>query len=163
MEYNFIQDDIVVKIARTGKEFEDGCGLFRRYAQTLDLDLGFQNFPEELEKIDQLYNKPGGALLIAYKDEIAIGCVAVREQIPGTAELKRLYVHEDYRNYKIGRKLLDLSIGIAKELGYKSIRLDTLPNQTEAQRLYRSFGFYEIAAYRFNPVPGTVYMEKKLD
>jgi hypothetical protein len=34
---------------------------------------------------------------------------------------------------------------------------------TKAQNLYRSFGFYEIAPYRFNPVKETVFMEKKLD
>jgi ribosomal protein S18 acetylase RimI-like enzyme len=59
-------------------------------------------------------------------------------------------------------KLLDLIIEIAKELNYKSIRLDTLPTMTKAQNLYRSFGFSEIPSYRFNPVSGTVFMEKKL-
>jgi len=32
----------------------------------------------------------------------------------------------------------------------------------EALGLYYSFGFSDIAAYRFNPVPGSVYLEKDL-
>ena len=101
-------------------------------------------------------------MLLAYKDEIVVSCAGVREQYHDIAELKRLYVRPEYRSYKIGRKLLELALEIAKELHYKQIRLDTIPSQTQAQNLYHSFGFYEIPPYRFNPVEGAVYMEKKL-
>jgi len=74
-----------------------------------------------------------------------------------------MFVQPEYRQFKIGKKLLELAIDIAKNLGYKRIRLDTLPTMTKAQSLYRSFGFYEIDAYRFNPVEETIFMEKKLD
>jgi putative acetyltransferase len=73
-----------------------------------------------------------------------------------------MYVQTKYRGHQIGRKFLELSIDIAKELNYSKIRLDTLPGMTQAQNLYRTFGFYEIPAYRFNPITGTVYMEKTL-
>ena len=71
-----------------------------------------------------------------------------------------MYVLSEYRQFKIGRRLLELAIDIATDLKNKLIRLDTLPTMTKAQALYRYFGFYEIASYRFNPVNGTVYMEK---
>jgi putative acetyltransferase len=76
--------------------------------------------------------------------------------------LKRMYVDPDFRKNKIGRKLLEQCIETATSLGYKKLRLDTLPDMLQAQALYRAFGFYEIPAYRFNPVKGTVYMEKLL-
>ena len=157
------KEEIVFKIANTEKEFEDGRYLYQQYANSLDFDLSFQNFSEELETIGQQYNKPKGALLLAYKNEIPVGCVGIREHEHNTSELKRLYVRPDYRSYKIGKKLLELALDIAKQLHYKYIRLDTISSQSQAQNLYRSFGFYEISPYRFNPISGTVYMEKKLD
>ncbi|MEP6617581.1 MAG: GNAT family N-acetyltransferase [Ginsengibacter sp.] len=154
--------EIVIKTASTKRDFDNGRALFMQYADSLEFDLGFQNFSEELKTIDQQYNNPKGALLLAYRKEMAVGCVGIREYDDDTAELKRLYVSPEYRNYKIGRKLLEMAIGIAKNLHYHHIRLDTAPGQEQAQNLYRVFGFYEIPSYRFNPVMGTVYMEKKL-
>jgi ribosomal protein S18 acetylase RimI-like enzyme len=155
-------EDILFKIATTNQEFEDGRNLFQQYAESLDVDLGFQDFPTELKTIDKQYKKPKGTLLLAYKNNTPVGCVGIREFDKDAAELKRMYVQTEYRKYKIGMKLLELIVEIAKELNYKSIRLDTLPTMTKAQNLYRSFGFSEIQPYRFNPVNGTVFMEKKL-
>jgi len=155
-------EDIFFKIANTNEEFEDGRNLFQQYAGSLDIDLGFQDFSNELKTIEIQYNKPKGALLLAYTNNIAIGCAAIREIDKDIAELKRMYVQAEYRKYKIGMRLLELIIEVAKKLDYKTIRLDTLPTMTKAQELYRSFGFSEIPTYRFNPVNGTVFMEKKL-
>ena len=154
--------DISYKAASTSREFEDGKNLFQQYANSLDIDLSFQDFTKELKTIDKQYNKPKGALLLAYKKNIAVGCVGIRELDKDTAELKRMFVQVEYRKYKIGIKLLELAIEIAKEFSYKTIRLDTLPTMTQAQSLYRSFGFHEIPPYRFNPVSETIFMEKKL-
>jgi len=44
------------------------------------------------------------------------------------------------------------------------MRLDTIRGQMgEAVALYRQFGFYEIEAYRFNPIPDALYMELNLN
>ena len=88
--------------------------------------------------------------------------MALRSWDKETAELKRMFVRPAYRGNKLGHRLLERIIEIAKELGYKSILLDTLPAMTEALRLYRLYGFSEIPPYRFNPVEGAVFMEKKL-
>jgi ribosomal protein S18 acetylase RimI-like enzyme len=160
--YKKATGNFLFKIASTRREFRDGRNLFQQYVNLLDIDLGFQDFSNELKTIDKQYSRPKGALLLAYENNIAVGCVGIRELDGSTAELKRMYVKAEYRNYKIGRKLLELAIDIAKELNYASIRLDTLPGMAQAQNLYRAFGFYEIPSYRFNPVNGTVYMEKKL-
>ena len=117
----------------------------------------------ELITLHKQYNKPRGALLLAYYNKLTIGCAAMRELNTETAELKRMFVQPEYRKHKIGQRLLELIIGIAKEFNYHTIRLDTLPGMTQAQTLYRAFGFYEIPAYRYNPDKGTVYMEKKLN
>lgn len=149
-------------IAHTTAEFDDARNLFQQYAASLNIDLSFQNFAAELRALEAQYGAPKGAVVLAYKDETPIGCVGIRENEPGIAELKRMYVKPDYRRYKIGMKLLTLALETATELNYTFIRLDTLASMTPAINLYRSFGFYDIAPYRFNPIEGAVYMEKKL-
>lgn len=157
------QEEIDFKPAETRQDFKDAKDLFKQYAKSLPVDLSFQNFTNEMKEIHKQYNNPTGALLLAYLNEKAIGCVALRQFDNSIAELKRMYIQPEYRQLKIGKRFLKWAIDIAKNLHYKSIRLDTLPTMTEAQHLYRSFGFNEIQPYYFNPVKGTVFMEKKLN
>lgn len=161
MEY--IQPDVMrFCIAKTTSEFDDARNLYQQYAASLNIDLSFQDFDAELRALEVQYSAPKGAVVLVYKEETPIGCVGIRENAAGIAELKRMFVLPDYRQYKIGKKLLNIALETASALGYTFIRLDTLPSMTPAINLYRSVGFYDIAPYRFNPVEGAVYMEKKL-
>lgn len=153
---------ITYRIATTNENFETGKLLFEEYARSLNTDLSFQNFSKELDTINQQYHKPSGGLLLVFYDDQPVGCAGIRRLDDHTAELKRMYVKDDYRGLKIGVALLQRSIDLAKALGYKKLRLDTLANMTKAQQLYQSFGFYEIDAYRYNPLAGTIYMERDL-
>lgn len=38
----------------------------------------------------------------------------------------------------------------------------SVPSMGRAQDLYRSLGFREIQPYRFNPIPGTAFLELRL-
>ena len=155
--------DISFKVAETPQEFAEGAILFQQYAQFIGIDLSFQNFEEELKTIDKQYNKPEGTLLIAYDGTKPIGCVALRKWDIKTAELKRMFVQQEYQGHKIGRKLLEQVLQIAQALNYRQVKLDTLSTMEGALKLYRSYGFSEILPYRFNPIEGTVYMEKILE
>jgi ribosomal protein S18 acetylase RimI-like enzyme len=157
-----VKKEIICKIAHTGDEFEQARFLFKEYADALGVDLSFQEFEKELETIHVQYNKPDGGLLLVYSDSNPIACAAVRRLEDETAELKRMYVKSEFRGFRIGVELLQRSLSLAQVLGYKKIRLDTLENMVKAQELYKSFGFYIIRPYRFNPISGTVYMEKIL-
>src|SRR6478736_2810150 len=145
---------ITYKVADTEATFEDGRRLFSAYVASLGIDLSFQDFSGELDTIAHQYNAPTGALLIAYADGQAVGCVGVRKIEDGVAELKRMYVQDAYRGYGIGVQLMERSLQLAAKLGYQKIRLDSLQHMTKAMALYRSYGFYEIPAYRFNPLEG---------
>jgi ribosomal protein S18 acetylase RimI-like enzyme len=154
--------NISFRIADTNQEFAAGASLFQQYAGFIGIDLSFQNFAEELNTIDKQYMKPQGSLIIAYDGTKAIACVALRRWDIETAELKRMFVLQEYQGHKIGLRLLEQILGIAQKLGYKKVRLDTLSSMEAALKLYRSFGFYEIPAYRFSPIEETIYMEKVL-
>lgn len=152
-----------IKIAGTDDDFEQGKILFEEYAGSLDFDLGYQDFKKELNTIAEQYKEPEGALLLCFiDDKNAAGCAGVRKFSEGVAELKRLYVKPGYRSLKIGKRLLESAIDTAKQLNYKFIRLDTVPGQTKAQELYHYLGFYEIEPYRYSPIEGTIYFEKRL-
>lgn len=154
--------DIIYKRACTLKDFYDGRLLFQEYADSIGIDLSFQDFDRELEIIDLQYNKPDGVLIIAYSSEKAAGCAGIRKLNSDTAELKRMFVRPEFRGKMIGRSLLELCIKISEEFSYKKIRLDTLPGMMHAQKLYYTYGFYEIPPYRFNPVEVSVFLEKVL-
>lgn len=153
---------VTYRIANTNEDFETGKKLFEEYAHFLNVDLSFQNFSKELDTINLQYDKPSGGLVLAFCDDLPAGCAGIRLLDNDTAELKHMYVKDDYRGLKIGVELLQRSIDLAKTLGYQKLRLDTLANMTKAQQLYKSFGFYGIDAYRYNPLEGTIYMEKDL-
>jgi putative acetyltransferase len=132
--------------------------LFREYAASLGRDLSFQDFERELAELPDFYR----AIVLAEVEGEIVGCAAVREFEPGVAELKRLYVRPAARGRGLGRALSIEAIARARADGFTSIRLDTLPEMTEATALYRSLGFKEISAYRHNPIPGTQFFELEL-
>jgi len=67
----------------------------------------------------------------------------------------------EYRGKQIGKVLVEIIINDAKEIGYKSMLLDTIPALKTAIALYESMGFYKIPPYNNSPVDKTVFM--KLD
>jgi ribosomal protein S18 acetylase RimI-like enzyme len=136
--------------------------LFEEYAASLEVDLCFQGFEQELAALPGDYARPNGRLLLAcWNDEVA-GCVALRRIGTHVCEMKRLYVRPAYRSHGVGRALALRVIGEARQAGYRSMRLDSLPSMKSALRLYRTLGFQDIAPYRDNPVEGTAFLELQL-
>jgi ribosomal protein S18 acetylase RimI-like enzyme len=150
--------------ARSPAEIAAVRELFVEYSAWLGFSLAYQNFDEELASLPGKYAGPTGRLLLARVDEVAAGCGAIRQLETSVCEMKRLFVKPEFRGYGLGRKLADTLIAEAREIGYSTMRLDTVAEKMgDAVRLYRALGFHEIPAYYSGALAGTVYFELLLN
>ena len=141
--------------------------IFREYADSLQVDLCFQNFDAELAALPGDYAAPSGALLLALVDGQLAGCGALRAlpeaDYPNACEMKRLYVRPAFRRFGLGRLLAQALMDVATQAGHSTLLLDTLDDMEAARGLYVSLGFEEIPPYYFNPIPGAHYLKVALD
>lgn len=148
------------------EELDAVRAIFLEYAESLGVDLCFQQFDEELASLPGEYAPPRGALLLASVDGEIAGCCALRPldtaDYPNAAEMKRLYVRKPFRNFGLGRQLAEATLDAAREAGYASVLLDTLDEMEAARALYEELGFQEIPPYYHNPIPGAHYLKATL-
>jgi len=140
------------------------AALFAAYAASLPVDLGYQDFTAELAALPGKYAPPAGALILArLADGTAVGCVGLRSlTAEGCCEMKRLYLTDAARGTGLGRALTLAIVARARAIGYRELRLDTLPSMAAAIALYRQLGFVEIAPYYAPTPPGTLFMALRL-
>lgn len=152
-----------ITAAQAKTDYDTGKKIFLEYAESLGFSICFQNFEQELADIQVQYNAPNGCLLLVKEGDEAVGCAGLRRWQGDIAELKRMYLKPSRRGQGMGRRLLGSALQHARQLGYRRVRLDTLPSMQAAIALYREAGFKHIPAYRENPFPDTLYLEKELD
>lgn len=154
---------VTIADARVPADLAVVKALFLEYADSLGFSLCFQGFDEELARLPGKYARPAGRLLLAKAGRDVAGVVALRPLEPDMCEMKRLYVRPAFRGRRIGEALVDRAIMDARAIGYRALRLDTLPDRMAAAvALYRARGFVDIPAYYANPVAGMAYMELAL-
>ncbi len=152
-----------IQPARTPADLDAARVLFQAYASSLDIDLAYQGFTDELATLPGKYAPPAGDILLARDpDGKSVGCVAVRPLDPDICEMKRLYVTPAGRGTGLGRTLANAIIATATNLGYREIRLDTLSTMHAALTLYRGLGFVPIAPYYATPISDTVFLGLQL-
>lgn len=177
--------NVVIVTAVEPHEIEASRSIFREYANSLDVDLCFQNFEDELAMLPGDYAEPRGALLLALIDaspadaddptQVRRGdgrlahvaaCCALRPldaaDYPNAAEMKRLYVRPAFRGMGLGRQLAEAVLDAARGAGYASVLLDTLDDMEAARTLYEDLGFEEVPPYYHNPIAGSHYLKVDL-
>jgi GNAT superfamily N-acetyltransferase len=153
---------IDIRPARIPDDLPQVRQLFRAYAEGLGFDLAFQDFEAEVAALPGKYAEPAGRLLLAWRGDQAIGCVALRPVDATTAEMKRLYVLPGERGGQLGRRLAERICDEARAAGYARICLDTIPSMAAAVALYRSLGFEPTAPYVYNPMPEALFLARAL-
>jgi GNAT superfamily N-acetyltransferase len=151
-----------IRQAITQEEIALARFLFEEYAAWLGVDLSYQGFAAELAGLPGAYAAPRGRLLLAFVGSDVSGCVALRPIGDEVCEMKRLFVRSGFRGQGIGKLLGERIVQEARDIGYRTMRLDTLPSMHAGIRLYEGLGFVRCAAYYETPLAETVFMELKL-
>ncbi len=147
---------------------DDARRLFEEYQRLLGEQMCSYTLPGEIASLPAPYERPTGVLLLA-RDESgeALGCVGVRQYMPQTCEIKRLFVRPDARGHGLGRALMRAALDHARVIGYIEARVTTLPDSmVAALRLYRALGFREAEPPedfdRTQDVPTLAFMSRRL-
>ncbi len=158
--------DIQLFYPETPEHWHEVRTLFEEYAHSLNVDLCFQNFEQELAELPGDYAPPRGALVLAVVDGAYAGCCAMRPldtcDYTNASEMKRLYVRKAFRGFGLGRQLAERILDAARMAGYDNILLDTLDDMESARALYAELGFKEIPPYYHNPIAGAHYLKAEL-
>ncbi len=143
----------------TPEHIEMVRSLFQAYQSELPAQYRFADW--EWLNLPGEYAPPRGTLLPAMVAGQSAGCVGLRPfPVEGACEMKRLYVRPDFRGEKLGKRLIEEIIPVARRLGYTRLRLDTHPDSMRsAIELCRRFGFEEVGDEAVPHVAGLSYME----
>lgn len=126
---------------RNGHDYIDEVkDLFVEYVRSLGVSASVREF----HGLEDKYKGEGEALYIAFIDNKPAGCVALRNVDSKTAAMKRLYVRPAFRHSSLGTNMAKLVVEDAREFGYKTLLLDTLPSMENAKELYTTLGFKKL-------------------
>lgn len=149
----------MIRLKRTNSDDTD----FKNLVVLLDQDLkirdgedhGFYNQFNTTNAIKHV--------IVFYENDIAVGCGAFREKEKDTVEIKRMFVHPDYRKKGIASTLLAALETWAAEINYKYTILETGKKQPEAINLYQKQGYQRIPNYPpYETMDNSVCMKKTL-
>lgn len=100
-------------------------------------------------------------VVIAYDNDVPAGCAGFKRYNADTAEVKRVFIKNEYRGKGIAKQLINSLEKRAKEKGYGKLVLETGKQLTEANGLYGKIGFTPIPNYgQYKDMPESVCMEK---
>lgn len=149
----------MIRLIRT----DSGNTDFIRLVKYLDADLAERDGEEHLfysqfNKVDLIRH-----VVIAYHNNIAISCGAIKKYDPKTMEIKRMFTSPENRGKgTAGLILLELE-NWASEMNFEKCILETGKRQSEAIRLYKKSGYDIIPNYgQYAGIENSVCFKKDL-
>ena len=129
----------------------DAAALVAEYADeamALEAFLGeahaFREIDTERRGMFANYHPPVGRFLVAHVDSVAAGCAAVVRRDVDIAELRGVFVRPPYRGAGLGAALVTGAIRVARELGYRTLYLESHRSMQAAHRRYAEAGFVRV-------------------
>jgi GNAT superfamily N-acetyltransferase len=149
----------MIKLIRTNSDNKD----FRELVNLLDKELRIRDgdahsFYDQYNKIDKIKYA-----VVAYLNDIPVGCGAIKKYSDATAEVKRMFVQNEHRGQGIGGRILIELEAWASELNFSTIILETGKAQPEAIRLYQKSDYSVIPNYgQYEGIDNSVCMTKTI-
>jgi putative acetyltransferase len=146
-------------LKRTTTENKD----FQNLVVLLDIDLAIKDgedhaFYAQFDKLEKINH-----VIVCYQNEAEIGCGAFKEYDSDTVEIKRMFVHPDYRGKGIASMVLIALETWASEFNYTNCVLETGKNNPNAIALYRKLGYEIIPNYaQYENIETSVCLKKYL-
>jgi GNAT superfamily N-acetyltransferase len=107
------------------------------------------------------FDGPTGAFVVLLDEGTTVAGGGIRRIDDTVVEIKRMWTNPDYRRQGYASRLLRELAGLARQLGYQRVRLETGYAQPEALALYRRLGFVQIDSY--GPYENATAFELSLD
>ena len=147
------------KLIRTDSGSKDFVSLVKLLDKELQIRDGDEHtFYAQYNKLDKIKYA-----VVAYKNNVPVGCGAIKEYDNSTMEVKRMFVKDEYRSKGIATKVLIELENWTKELGFSKCILETGLAQPEAIHLYKKNNYKVIPNYgQYVGVDNSVCMEKVL-
>jgi len=148
-----------VKVYRASRDqIELAYGIVREYYEAAAVVA--RDEPQDFAK--QYFGACAGVWLAEDENRV-IGCVALRrlEELPGSGEIKRMYLRPQYRGRGTSDLLLDSLEDYARTCGYQWLYLDTAADMVAAARFYKRKGFVVCGRYNRNP-QAAIFMRKTI-
>lgn len=147
------------KLIRTDSGSKDFVNLVKLLDKELQIRDGEEHsFYAQYNKLDKI-----NYAVVAYINNVPVGCGAIKEYDNSTMEVKRMFVKDEYRSKGIATKVLIELENWTKELGFSKCILETGLAQPEAIHLYKKNNYKLIPNYgQYVGVDNSVCMEKVL-
>jgi len=94
-----------------------------------------------------------GRFIVAVSNGAVVGCGGLQSLSDDIGEIKRMWVHREWRGLGLAGRLLRRLEEESMALGHRVVRLDTNSSLAEALAMYRAAGYVEIPRYNDNPYP----------
>ncbi|MBN2128201.1 MAG: GNAT family N-acetyltransferase [Sedimentisphaerales bacterium] len=124
----------------------DDCEQIRNLVYAVLEEYGLKPDPEstdaDLADIEQAYFASGGAFYVLESQHGSIiGAYGLYRMDDRTCELRKMYLHRNYRGKGLGKRLLEDALNQARERGFTKVVLETASVLKEAIALYQTYGF----------------------
>lgn len=149
----------MITIKRTNSDNLDFQTLVRELDKELTIRDGDEHdYYAQFNKIDAIKH-----VVVAYENDEAVGCGAIKSFDENSMEVKRMFVPETQRSKGIATLVLRELERWASELGFAKCVLETGYKQPEAIRLYEKNGYSQIPNYgQYVGMDNSICFEKKL-